>query len=267
MQDLIAGQSTTASFSAVVLWEIMVARIGEMLREARIQWGLSLRDVKDRSHALAQQWGSRSYEVSFSWLSKLESGEHEMTLPKLISLATIYSKPPEELFRRCLPEPARSQAPYHLVGPNTTVLVTGGPLEQQARHLLPDSFTSDPLPEDTMLLPLEDSMVSTPYRRAIIGRRDRTLDPMIRPGSILKIDTQKRAIASRKEWTNEFDRPIYLLQTHRGFVCGWCELDKEGLWLTLVTHSLSHEPCQRWRYRKEVEVIGRAVAVSMRLTA
>jgi transcriptional regulator with XRE-family HTH domain len=127
-----------------------VARIGEMLREARIQWGLSLRDVKDRSHALAQQWGSRSYEVSFSWLSKLESGEHEMTLPKLISLATIYSRPPEELFRRCLPEPARSQAPYHLVGPNTTVLVTGGPLEQQARHLLPDSFTSDPLPEDTM---------------------------------------------------------------------------------------------------------------------
>jgi hypothetical protein len=81
-----------------------------------------------------------------------ESGEHEMTLPKLISLATIYSRPPEELFRRCLPEPARSQAPYHLVGPNTTVLVTGGPLEQQARHLLPDSFSSDPLPEDTMLL-------------------------------------------------------------------------------------------------------------------
>jgi hypothetical protein len=118
-----------------------------------------------------------------------------------------------------------------------------------------------------MLLPLENSMVSTPYRRAIIGRRDKTLDPMIRPGSILKIDTQKRAIASRKEWTNEFDRPIYLLQTHKGFVCGWCELDKEGLWLTLVTHSLSHEPCQRWRYRKEVEVIGRAVAVSMRLTA
>jgi uncharacterized membrane protein YccC len=38
--------------------------------------------------ALAKQWGSRSYEVSFSWLSKLESGEHEMTLPKLISLAT-----------------------------------------------------------------------------------------------------------------------------------------------------------------------------------
>jgi hypothetical protein len=87
-QDLIAGQSTTASFSGIVLWEVVVARIGEMLREARIQWGLSLRDVKDRSQALAKQWGSRSYEVSFSWLSKLESGEHEMTLPKLISLAT-----------------------------------------------------------------------------------------------------------------------------------------------------------------------------------
>jgi transcriptional regulator with XRE-family HTH domain len=219
-----------------------MVRIGEMLREARFQWGLSLRDVKVRSQALAKQWGSRSYEVSFSWLSKLESGEHEMTLPKLISLATIYSKPPEELFRGCLPEAVRSQPPYQLCGPNTTILVTGGPLEQQATQLLPDSFSSDPLPEDTMLLPLESFMASTPYRRAIIGRRDKTLDPMIRPGSILKIDTQKRAIASRKEWTNEFDRPIYLLQTHKGFACGWCELTKRGFGLRW---SPTHSPMRR----------------------
>jgi hypothetical protein len=44
-----------------------------------------------------------------------------------------------------------------------------------------------------------------------------------------------------------------------------CELDKEGIWLTLVVHPLSPESSRRWRYRTEVEVVGRAVAVVMRL--
>ena len=244
-----------------------MAGIGETLRSFRIQWGLSLRDVKKRSLSLADEWGNRSYEVSGSWLCKAERGQFEMTVPKLISLATIYSRPPEELLRECLPAPSKSIAHDHLLRPNSTVIVAGGgPLDQQTRNELPDGFTSGPIPEDTTLLATESSLASTSIRRAMIGQRDRALFPMIRPGSVLKIDTQKKAIASRKEWTNEFDRPIYLVQTHKGLTSGWCELDKDGLWLTLVTHNLSHQPSLRWRYRKEVEVIGRAVAVAIRLT-
>jgi hypothetical protein len=241
--------------------------VGEMLRTVRSQWGLSLRDVKDRSKALAQQWGSRSYEVSYSWLGKLERGEHDMTVPKLISLATIYSRPPEDLLRECLPKTTNSTIGFQVAGPNATVVVAGGVLEQQARDLLPDDFGSRAIPEQTMLLPMDHSTLAGPYRRAIIGRRDRTLDPMIPPGSVLKVDTRMRAIAPRKEWTNEFNRPIYLLETRKGLICGWCELDREEDWLTLVTHSLSRVPCKRWKYRKEVQVIGRAVAVSKSLIA
>lgn len=244
-----------------------VATVGEKLREARIRWGLSLREVKERSERLAVAWGSRSYEISSSWLARLERGAHEMTVPKLISLATIYSKPPEELLLEYHPEPARLPLPDSMRGPNVTLLVAEGSLGARAKHLLPDNFVSGPIPEETMLLPLDEELSSTPYRRAVIGQRDKTLEPMIRPGSIIKIDIQKRSIASRKEWTNEFDRPIYLLYTHSGYVCGWCELDKEGMWLTLIVHPLSHEPSRRWRYRTEVEVVGRAVAVAMRLTA
>lgn len=244
-----------------------MAGIGEMLRSVRIQWGLSLRDVKKRSLGLADEWGSRSYEVSGSWLCKAERGEFDITVPKLISLATIYSRPPEELLKHCLPAPPRSVARTQFFGPNSTVFVTGGGLlDQEERSLLPDGFSSGPIPEDTMLLPLEVDTASTPIRRAVVGRRDRALFPMIRPGSVLKIDTRKKAIASPKDWTNEFDRPIYLLQTHEGLVSGWCELDKEGQWLTLITHNLSRVVSQRWRYKKDVEVIGRAVAAALRLT-
>lgn len=74
-----------------------------ILHLLRLETGLSLRDVKDRSERLASLWGNRSYEVSASWLAKLEAGGHEISVSKLISLATIYSKPPEELLYLCEP--------------------------------------------------------------------------------------------------------------------------------------------------------------------
>jgi transcriptional regulator with XRE-family HTH domain len=245
----------------------LVLGIGIKLRSVRRQWGLSLREVEERSARLAQEWGDQSCQISASWLARVERGRHELTIPKLISLATIYNQPAEDLLRQCRPTEAGPPQNHQLPGPNKTLLLDNGPLDEQARYLLPDSFNLDSPPEETTLLPAEGAALPSPYRRAIIGRRDRTLDPMIRAGSILKIDTQKRAIASRKEWTNEFDRPIYFLLTHAGYMCGWCELDKDSTWLTLITHPLSHASSQRWRYRKEVEVIGRVVAGVVRFTA
>ena len=105
------------------------------------------------------------------------------------------------------------------------------------------------------------------YRRGVIGRRDRTLEPMIRAGSLLLIDIRKRAIAGRREWTHEFDRPIYFLLTRAGYTASFCELDKNAEWLTSVPHPLSYESNKRWRYRKEVEVIGTVAGVFMRKVA
>lgn len=244
-----------------------MATLGEKLRQVRIDWGLSLREVRERSAGLAKVWGNTSYEISGSWLARLERGKHEMTVPKLISLATIYSKPPEVLLRECHPSATPPSWLDHFKGPNVTLLVNEGALGLQASQMLPDSFSTDPIPQETKLLPLENELSRTPYRRVILGQHDRTLEPMIRPGSILQIDTRSRTIVSRKVWANEFDRPIYLLDTHDGYACGWCEMDKEGIWLTLMAHSLSSAPCRRWRYRKEVEVIGRAVSVAIRLNA
>lgn len=137
-----------------------MATVGEKLREARIRWGLSLREVKERSEGLAKAWGSRSYEISSSWLARLERGTHEMTVPKLISLATIYSKTPEELLREYHPEPARLPCPESVSGPNVTLLVTVGRLDTRARQLLPDNFVSRPIPEETVLavsIPIPDA--------------------------------------------------------------------------------------------------------------
>jgi len=98
------------------------------------------------------------------------------------------------------------------------------------------------------------------------GRDERhTLEPMILAGSIVQIDTRKRTICSRKDWKNEFERPIYFFATPDGYVCGWCELDRNAERLTLIPHPMSPVSSQRWQYQTEIDILGRMVAVAMPL--
>jgi transcriptional regulator with XRE-family HTH domain len=243
-----------------------MAGIGLRLRTIRQQWRLSLREVEKRSLRFAQERGSQSYQVSASWLDRLEREEHELTVNKLIVLADIYNLPTEHLLRSMYPGDPQPMLLRQLSSPNATMLLTEGPLQEQARYVLPDTLAADKPPDETTLLAAENGLSSPPYSRGIIGNHDRTLDPMIPPGSIVQIDTQKRAISSRRDWKNEFQRPIYFLMIREGYVCGWCELDKASEWLTVIPHPLSSVSSRRWRYRKEIENIGRVAVVAIRLT-
>lgn len=241
--------------------------IGSKLRAARIQWQLTLREVEERSNRLAQEWGNPAYRISASWLDRVERENRGLSATKLIVLAVIYSLTAEQMLALCPPTSTGPTALDHVSSPNATLLLTQGPLEEHAKQWLPEKLVTEPPPEETTLLPSESNVLPSRYRRGIIGRRDRTLEPMIRAGSIVLIDTHKRAIAGRKEWTHEFDRPIYFLLTRTGYVSGFCELDKESEWLTLVPHALSYESNKRWRYKKEIEVIGMVSGVFMRRVA
>jgi transcriptional regulator with XRE-family HTH domain len=242
-----------------------MAGIGSRLRAIRRQWQLSLREVEERSLRFAQERGNQAYQVSASWLDRLEREEHELTVNKLIALADIYNVPTEQLLRSMYPEKAQTLILRQLSSPNATILLTEGPLEDQAKYLLPDIPVATQPPEETTLLAPGGSQSIAPYRRGIIGKRDLTLDPMIPAGSIVQIDTQKRVISSRKDWTHEFQRPIYFLMTRDTYYCGWCELDKVSDWLTLIPHPLSPASSRRWKYRTEIENLGRVIVVAIRL--
>src|SRR5580698_10197290 len=114
-----------------------MAGIGLRLRTIRRQRQLSLREVEERCFRFAQQQGNQSYQVSASWLDRLEREEHELTVNKLIALADIYNLPVEQLLRSMYP-PGASALLRPLSSPNATMLLSGGPLEEQARYLLPD---------------------------------------------------------------------------------------------------------------------------------
>ena len=245
-----------------------MSRIGDKLREARSRWKLSLREVEERSSQLAAQWQNPAYRISASWLDRVEREDRGLSATKLIVLAVIYGLTAEQMIGLC---PASGAGPGNelsqVPGPNATLLLSSGPLEQYAKQWLPDSFLTDSLPDATTLLLSGPGILPSHLKRGVIGQRDRMLEPMIRGGSIVLIDTQKRAIASRREWTHEFDRPIYFLVTRTEYVSGFCEVDKESDWLTLVPHPLSYETSKRWKYRKEIEVIGTVAGVLMRRIA
>ncbi|HEY5213436.1 MAG TPA: helix-turn-helix transcriptional regulator [Acidobacteriaceae bacterium] len=245
--------------------------IGIQLRAARQRLGLTLREVEERTSQLAQQWGNLAYRISASWLDRVERENRGLSATKLIVLAFIYNLTMEQMLALC-PGVHESPAQLELVSsPNSTLLLAKGPLADHAKLWLPDKLVTDPPPEDTMLLQSDQGVLPVHYRRGIIGRRDRTMEPMILAGSIVLIDTQKRAIAKRKDWTNEFDRPIYFLLTRSSYFCGFCELDKNGEYLKLVPHALSpqteDEEERRWKYRKQVEVIGTVAAIFTRRAA
>ena len=240
-------------------------RLGTLLRSIRTEWGLSLREVKDRTELLAKQWSNPRYASSFSHLAKLELGRHDIRVSTLISLSHIYSKRPETLVDACLPPQYHAPVFDPLEGPNSTVLITEGRLYERAEQLLPMTRLSPNIPESTALVANEINSHRNRYRKAIVGRKDRFLYPMIRPGAIITVDTHQRAIASHKEWTNEFDRPIYLLYTRNGYVCGWCQLTEGGTRLNVVSHVMAKLDVLPLTYGKDVEVVGRVVAVSMSL--
>jgi transcriptional regulator with XRE-family HTH domain len=241
-----------------------VRGIGLLLRAIRQEWQLSLREVEERSLRFAQERGNQSFQVSASWLNRLEREKHDLTVNKLVVLADIYNLPVEQLLRSLYPGDAQPMSLRQLSSPNPPMVLTEGALQKQATYLLSDALLDQP-PDETTQLAAENSSSQAPYKRGIIGKHDRTLDPMIPPGSIVHIDPQKRAISSKKDWMHEFQRPIYFLMTRDGYVCGWCELDQNSEWLALVPHPLSPASSRRWKYRTEIENLGRVVAVAIRL--
>jgi transcriptional regulator with XRE-family HTH domain len=114
-------------------------QIGARLRAIRMKWGLTLREVEERSEGLAEEWGNPAYKISASWLDRIERENRRLSAAKLIVLATIYSILSEQLLALCSRTSDKPPNCRNLSRPNRTLLLTEGPLEQHARIWLPDS--------------------------------------------------------------------------------------------------------------------------------
>ncbi len=100
------------------------------------------------------------------------------------------------------------------------------------------------------------------HRYAFIGSEDWSMYPLLQPGSLVMIDENQRKILDGG-WANEFERPIYFLETRAGYACCWCTLSDGQL--MLQPHPASMCSPEVHKYPEEIEVIGRVTGVAMHL--
>lgn len=78
----------------------------------------------------------------------------------------------------------------------------------------------------------------------------------------MQVDSRQRSIKTGS-WPNEYERPIYFVETRENCVCCWCDLN--GNQLFLIPGPLSGQQLRRVRYPLDAEIVGRVTGVVMSL--
>lgn len=241
---------------------------GLRLRQVREALGLTYRDVERSSMELATLRGRQEYILHLSRLAEIENHSVVPSLYKLYTLAVVYHLNPLDIFEwygipveERFGDSATFQAPRtHLMAPPTSLRV-------------PIHFDPAFDPKRTEYLSrmverwgrFEGALTAGggSYQYGYIGKCDRRMMPLLRPGSIVLVDSTQKRIEPQ-DWTTEYDRPMYFVDVRNGYRCGWFQQD--GSQLFMHPHPLSRCVPESWRTPDDAEVVGRVVGMVTRLT-
>jgi len=247
---------------------------GKRLKELRERLGLSTRDVEAGSRGIAQDRQNQEYYISHSWVTDIENGKFRPRWFKLHTLSKIYGRGFAEIMSYFGMPLTDSHRDHASVGIPKTHLLSSGPATEAEKVILPVEFKPEFQPERTNLLArVVEKWDEVPIgllqhldlRKSMygyIGLEDYTLHPLIRPGSLVQIDSSQRKISTEK-WKTEFDRPIYFVELRDGYVCSWCQVDRGQL--IIIPHPQSPQDVRRFDYPSQAEIIGRVTGVAMRI--
>ena len=251
------------------------ADAGKRLRAARERLCLSIREVEDLSREISLKMNAPDFFISRTWLGALEAGKLKLNIYRLQSLSLIYRLGLDEILSFFGVDIRDAGTEQKLVGLPHTYLVTptlGGaqstlvaPLELREKvdfgstNLVSRMFESWGEIPVTLLQHMD-------WRNSLygyIGIEDRTLYPMLRPGSFVQIDSQQTKVEP-DGWHDEFERPIYFVELRDNlYVCSWCEVN--GSQLVLLPSAQSGKQSRHVRYPGDADILGRVTAVTMRI--
>jgi transcriptional regulator with XRE-family HTH domain len=237
---------------------------GLRLRQARERLGLTYREVERASTEIAAKRGRPDFILHISRLADIENRNVVPSLHKLYSMSVIYHLSVGEIS-------GWYEAPF----PQT--FLEGNSFPSQRTHLseflnspathrfqveLQDAQATDllkRLPAAIGGTPERGKAAPGPYRYGYIGLADRRMMPILRPGSVVLVDTSVCRIEDT-DWTNEYDRPIYFVELHEGYRCGWFHKNKTQL--IMQPHPLSHCAPESWRTPDDAELVGKVVGIA-----
>ena len=235
--------------------------------------GITTREVALFSKTIADAESNDEFLISGPWLTQIENDKTALpSIFKLFTLAGIYGLSYLDVLALYGVD-AKKLKKYHAELPIAKTHITeyGSGEERPASIEIPIRFDAGMQLGKTNLLPrMIESWGTVPLEfiqhfdsrhrsYGFVGMKDYTLYPLLRPGSFVEIDPEVKNLRHGIA-RSEFDRPIYFLLTREEYVSGFCELDRESDWLTVIPHVLSFESNRRWRYKREIEVIGTVVA-------
>ena len=234
---------------------------GQQLKQLRNKRNITVREVEQASHRIADAKADRRFQISNGWLAQLENGVSEPSIFKLFTLAATYRVKLLELLR-VYGVDVNEQEKYEAIAiPHLTQLLSQNsvidvPLDcattNGATRLVPDLSPTQAPPSNGA-----QSNGHSKVAYGYLGTTDLTMYPLIRPGSLLQIDTQQNRLQTAS-WHNEFERPIYFVELREGYACGWCEL--QGNHLLIIPHHSSPASVRRFTFPREAEIVGRVVS-------
>ncbi len=247
---------------------------GQYLKAVRERLQIGMRDVQDASMVIATEEGNDNFYVSPARLTQIENEESIPSFHKLFSLCSVYGLDLNDVLGRYGVNANRTRAYRTRFLPEITRTTSAEIYGFEDKVLVPVRIDPTFRWETTQLvnrvvamwgeIPAAFLLSSNPRKHTYgyVGLTDRTMFPLLRPGSLLMIDPERRRVA-QDGWKNEFDRPIYFVELRDGYRCGWCQVD--GSRLTLIPHPISNVPIQSFNLASEAEVLGQVVGVAMRL--
>jgi transcriptional regulator with XRE-family HTH domain len=247
---------------------------GQRLKALRESLGLTTRDVEEKSDQIAKDNHSRAYYISHAWVTDIENGKWTPSIYKFFTFSAIYHRKFSEIASFYGMRMSDLKRYLTKIGvPKTHLLASEGDAESENVSLPVQFKPSFQLERTSLLARVVEKWDQIPVgflqhldlRQSVygyIGLEDYTLFPLIRPGSLVQIDTGQTKISDEK-WKTEYERPIYFVELRRGYVCSWCQVNRGQL--IVIPHPLSLQDVRRFDYPSQAEIVGRVTAVTMQI--
>ena len=241
---------------------------GLRLRQARERLGLTYREVERASFAIAVKRGRPDFILHISRLADIENRNVVPSLHKLYSLATIYHLDATHIsgwYEVPFPDSFQDGKafPPQLTHLGETSVASAEIEDLQGNSEMNCTGFLGHIPFALGGFPSTDPAKLNRFRYGYIGLSDRRMAPILRPGSMVLVDTSQRHVDD-VNWSSEYDRPIYFVELRDGYACSWCELQEDRL--LLIPHPLSPCHVRSLQYDVEAEIVGQVTAVAMRIT-